>query len=419
MRSPRNVKEVQCLTGRVAALNRFISKFEDKCREFFAAIKKGQKFEWTTECEAAFLKLKEQLGSPPLLAKPTEGEALILYLGVSEFSISAVLIKEEEQAQQPVYYVSKRLLDAETRYSNMEKLAYALILASRKLRPYFQAHQIEVRTSFPLRQVLHKPEASGRIMKWAVELGQFDIEYKPRTAIKGQALADFILEFPPTFEVEGMECIPKPQSPIATPENCSPWWNLYVDGAVNGNGAGADLIGELPKGKGGVKYAVVAVDYFTKWAEAEPLASITARKLVDFVYRAIVCRYGVPYKLISDNGKQFDSNEMMNFFENLGIKKGFSAVCHPQSNGQTEAVNKIIKHTLKAKLEEKKGCWPEELPMVLWSYNTTPSFHGFGLTVALQGLKPIEAFKAEGLSRLSSLKPIQAHKAYLVELLQG
>ena len=116
-----------------------------------------------------------------------------------------------------------------------------------------------------------------------------------------------------------------------------------------------------------MKYPVVAVDYFTKWAEAVPLASITARKLVDFVYRAIVYRYGVPYKLISDNGKQFDINEMINFCEHLDIKKGFSAVCHPQSNGQTEAVNKIIKHTLKAKLEEKKGCWPEELPMVLWS----------------------------------------------------
>ena len=87
------------------------------------------------------------------MAKPTGSEALILYLGVSEFSISAILIKEEEQAQHPVYYVSKRLLDAETRYSNMENLAYALILASRKLRPYFKAHKIEVRTSFPLRQV--------------------------------------------------------------------------------------------------------------------------------------------------------------------------------------------------------------------------------------------------------------------------
>ena len=87
--------------------------------------------------------MKEQLGSLPLLTKPTGCETLILYLRVSEFSISTVLIKEEDQAQQPVYYVSKRLLDAETRYSNMEKLAYALVLASHKPRPYFQAHKID------------------------------------------------------------------------------------------------------------------------------------------------------------------------------------------------------------------------------------------------------------------------------------
>lgn len=76
--------------------------------------------------------------------------------------------------------------------------------------------------------------------------------------------------------------------------------------------------------------------------------------------------------MISDNGKQFDCKEMRELCDNLGIKKGFSAVSHPQSNGQTEAINKIIKHTLKAKLEDRKGNWPEELPNVLWSYNTTP-----------------------------------------------
>ena len=100
------------------------------------------------------------------------------------------------------------------------------------------------------------------------------------------------------------------------------------------------------------------MDYFTKWAEAEPLATISAKKIKDFVHKLIVCRYGIPYKLISDNGKQFHSKELRDFCEALGIKKDFSAVCHPQSNGQTEAINKIIKHTLKAKLEEAKGDWP-------------------------------------------------------------
>lgn len=70
-----------------------------------------------------------------------------------------------------MYYVSKMLQDAETRYPSMEKLAHALILASRKVRPYFEAYKIEVRTAYPLRHVLHKPEAFGRRMKWAVEFG--------------------------------------------------------------------------------------------------------------------------------------------------------------------------------------------------------------------------------------------------------
>ena len=140
------------------------------------------------------------MGALPFCLNPKEGEVLIVYLAISDYAISAVLVREEGDIQYPVYYVSKRMLDAETRYTNMEKLAYALILASRKLRPYFQAHQIEVRTSYPLKQVMHRPETSGRMLKWTIELSQFDIEYKPRSVMKGQALADFILEFPLQFE---------------------------------------------------------------------------------------------------------------------------------------------------------------------------------------------------------------------------
>ncbi|XP_074355952.1 uncharacterized protein LOC141695617 [Apium graveolens] len=134
----QSVKQVQSLTGRIAALNRFVSKSSDRYKELFKAIKgRGKDFLWTPYCEEAFLKIKEQLGNPPMLAKPEDGETLILYLSVSEYSVSAVLVKEEASHQWPVYYVSKRLLDAETRYTNMEKLVYALILAAQKLRPYF------------------------------------------------------------------------------------------------------------------------------------------------------------------------------------------------------------------------------------------------------------------------------------------
>ena len=128
---------------------------------------------------------------------------------------------------------------------------------------------------------------------------------------------------------------------------------------------GIDLIGSLPTGKGGVKYAVVAVDYFTKWAEAEPLATITTKKVLDFVIKNIVCRYGLPRKIVSDNGTQFDSDLFTDFCEKHGIIKSFSSVAHPQANGQVEAMNKMLKDTLKKRLEEAKGAWPEQLPEVL------------------------------------------------------
>ena len=96
---------------------------------------------------------------------------------------------------------------------------------------------------------------------------------------------------------------------------------------------GIDLIGSLPTGKGGVKYAVVAVDYFTKWVEAEPLASITTKKVLDFVVKNIICRFGLPAKIVSDNDTQFDSDVFTDFCARHGIQKSFSAVAHPQANG--------------------------------------------------------------------------------------
>ena len=101
-----------------------------------------------------------------------------------------------------MYYTSKALLPAETRYSPAEKIVLALITAARKLTPYFQAHKIGVYTNCPLKLILQKPEVLGRLRKWAIELSEFDLEYLPRTAIKGQAVADFVSEFTePSVEV--------------------------------------------------------------------------------------------------------------------------------------------------------------------------------------------------------------------------
>ena len=183
MHSPSSIKEVQRLTRRITALSRFVSRASDKCQPFFQVLKKAN--QWDTKYEEAFSALKTYLSSPPILVSPIEGELLTLYLAISDFSTSAVLVKDKERVQHPVYNCSRVLRGAEERYPWMEKLILALVTAAQKLRPYFQAHTIEVPTEYPMKQVLHKPEVSGRLMKWAIELSEFDIRYKLKTAIKG------------------------------------------------------------------------------------------------------------------------------------------------------------------------------------------------------------------------------------------
>ena len=155
----QNVKEVQSLTERDAALNRFVSKATDKCLPFFRVLKIA--FEWTDECQQAFQDLKMYLVAAPLLSPFVIGEELFLYLAVTPHAISSALIREEEKIQKLVYYTSKALRGVEGRYPLIEKLAFALITASRKLRHYFQAHVINVMTDHLLKKAMNKLEATG------------------------------------------------------------------------------------------------------------------------------------------------------------------------------------------------------------------------------------------------------------------
>ena len=173
-----------------------------------------------------------------MLLKHEAGEVLYLYLAVAESAVSAVLIKEIGKKQHPVYYVSKALLDTETRYSLMEKLALAFVSASKKLRPYFQCHPIVVVTNYPLRNVLHKPDLSDRLVKWAIELSEFDISYLPRTTIKSQALADFVAEFSPNLQQE----INKSTLGESRQSTGQAPWELHVDGSTHSKGTGVGIV---------------------------------------------------------------------------------------------------------------------------------------------------------------------------------
>uniref|UniRef100_A0A2N9HPS3 RNase H type-1 domain-containing protein n=1 Tax=Fagus sylvatica TaxID=28930 RepID=A0A2N9HPS3_FAGSY len=243
LQPPKDAKQVQRLTGMVAALGRFISRSADRCRPFFQLLGKRRKFLWDQDCSAAFEGIKAYLSSPPCLSIPYSGEPLFLYLAVSEHAVSAVLIRETNEGQRPVFFVSKTMDETESRYLPLEKAALALIQAAKKLPHYFQASTVTVLTDLPLKMLMHSSDFSGRITRWGVHLGSLGVEYKPRTSIKGQVLADFVAEF------QGKEASTESNY---TPSPCvigdSSEWKLFVDGASNMKGAGAGAVLVSPEG---------------------------------------------------------------------------------------------------------------------------------------------------------------------------
>jgi transposase InsO family protein len=139
---------------------------------------------------------------------------------------------------------------------------------------------------------------------------------------------------------------------------------------------GLDILGPFPRAVGGYEYLYVAIDKFTKWTEAVPVAKITANTAIKFI-RGIVCRFGVPNRIITDNGTQFTSAAFQDYCEEVGLKLCFASVAHPRSNGQAERANAEVLRGLKTRTFDRLGkCgrrWVDELPSALWSIRTTPS----------------------------------------------
>jgi len=177
MDAPAIVKDVDKLTGCMATLNRFLPRLGEWGLPFFKLLKRQDKFEWTTEAAEALENLKHQLQSPSILTAPLPGEELLLYIAATTHVVSTAIVVECSEEghtygfKKLVYFISEVLSESKVRYPSIQKILYGILITSKKLRHYFDEYKISVVTDFPLEDILHNRDATGRISKWAVELG--------------------------------------------------------------------------------------------------------------------------------------------------------------------------------------------------------------------------------------------------------
>ncbi|KAL0319768.1 UNVERIFIED_CONTAM: hypothetical protein Sradi_5238300 [Sesamum radiatum] len=157
---------------------------------------------------------------------------------------------------------------------------------------------------------------------------------------------------------------------------------------------GMDIIGPFPPASGQRKFVLVAIDHFTKWIEVEPLAKITKDAVIKFLWKNLLCRFGVPQRITTDSGTQFQGRKLKEWCTKWNIKQIFTSVGNPKANGQTEVSNRIILQNIKAKLRQHKRGWLEELPGVLRAYRTTARTNSgetpFSLVYGSEALIPAE-----------------------------
>jgi hypothetical protein len=198
MAPPQSTRDFQRLTSRLATLNRFISKSVERNLPFLRTLCGAKDFAWGPEQAVAFESLKQHLSDLATLTSPDPSLPLLLYIAASPCAVNAALVQEQDREgksrQCLVYYVFEVLTTSKCNMTKLEKISYAVVMASRKLRHYFEAFKVPVTLDRGLVELFKNPEASTRIAKWVAELSGYHITFEPRTTIKSQVLTDFIVD---------------------------------------------------------------------------------------------------------------------------------------------------------------------------------------------------------------------------------
>ncbi|SPT20150.1 unnamed protein product [Triticum aestivum] len=245
------------------------------------------------------MELKKMLVTPPVLAAPTPKEPMLLYIAATSRVVSTVIVverKEEGKAlpvQRPVYYLSEVLSSSKQNYPHYQKMCYGVHFAAKKLKPYFQEHPITVVCTAPLAEIIGSRDASGRVAKWAIDLAPYTIYYQPRTTIKSQALADFLVDW-----VETQYLPPAPDSTH---------WRMHFDGSKMRTSLGAGDVLTSPKGDK-LQYAL-QIHFAASNNVAEYEVLIHGLRLAkELGIRRILC-YGDPDLVVQQSSGDWDAKD--------------------------------------------------------------------------------------------------------------
>ncbi|GJU35676.1 reverse transcriptase domain-containing protein [Tanacetum coccineum] len=455
--SSKCLKDVQKLKRKLTSLNRFLAKSAEKSLPFFKTLKKCTKnsdFHWTAKAEEAFKQMKQLIAELPMLTAPMEREELIVYLVATKEMVSAVLMTEKEAKQMPIYFVSRALRGPEINYTSMEKLVLALVHAKEDSPDTLMEAEEELLEPWILFTdessstdgsgaglILTNPEgmeltyalrfrfdAINNEAEYEALIAGFEVEILALVKEEGDTwmtpIFEYLTEETLPADMKNARAVRRTRSVIAKALKIGYYWptmhkdartliracqDCQVHKPVPRNPQqkltpitspwpfykwGIDIAGPFLKGPGKVKFLIVAIDYFTKWIEAKPVATITGNQIKKFMWDNIFCRFGLPGEIISDNGKQLRDNPFKDWCEKLCIRQHFASVKHPQTNGLVERANRSLGEGIKATLDARSKNWMEELPHVLWAHNTMiKSSNGdtpFSLTYRTEAVIPAE-----------------------------
>jgi hypothetical protein len=232
---PTMKRELQQLIGKINIVRRFISILSKRIKPFmdFVKIIADEEFRWGAEQQRAFEEIKEYLARPSMLVPPQQDKLFYIYLSVGDTSIASVRVQVYDGKEKFVFYLSRRMLDTETRYHKIEKLCLCLFFTYTKLRHILLfAEIIVICKSDVIKHMLSAPVLKGQLGKWMFALSEFDIRYQPMKAVKGQVLADLITEIINTN--------------IATLSVRA--WAMYFDRSACEDGCGIGILLMSPRG---------------------------------------------------------------------------------------------------------------------------------------------------------------------------